>query len=753
MSIEPNLEVLAKAFTYFSPSDYPFLKEYRDLVSATKPYKGLRILHNVHLTMSTLCKIETLFLAGAEVVVTATEDLSRSADALKLLAEANIPFYEPSEINGTFDVVLDCCAGFYHKITPRVGAVELTQTGIVKYEKDGAPPYPVISVDDSMTKNIESFYGTGDGFLRGLEKLASESFVNKKFIVFGFGKVGKGVLHSLIPYTNQITVIEKRVEAISEAFKYGYKGVYYNNLAEIESELKDAFCVVTATGEEDLITKNYNKKLFENVKYLINIGSHDEFGKNFKANDKRVLFGKKPINFCLQEPTRMKYLDPIFYMHNAAIDVLLADSRKTGVYSFPIDKDLSIIHKWSSLHKIDTSLIFDEGYSSFSSNLAQNLLAHIPCYVYWKDKNYVYQGCNHLFAKAAGLEFPNQIVGKTDFDLAWGKTEGELFQKSDREVMSGIYKINFIEPQYQADGTTKTVLASKVPYFDKHGNVEGVLGIFVDITDQKKQEILEKQKIVLDEKVKVLQLMGGAVAHELRTPLAAIKLAAQAVERLLPKLFEAYHLAVDNKLMKPVTNEAHFKIIETVFQNIQEEVNASNVFIDNMLLNIQQLAADPKDMEALSMKKCVEDALQRFPFDEKSRAFTTADVDYDFMFKGMPVLMQHVIFNLLRNGIYYVLEATKDEAGIKIWTAPGKDGWHELHFKDTGTGISQEHMKHVFERFFSKRYHGTGVGLAFCKQVITQFGGTIACESKEGEYTHFIMSFPPVDEKKELIQG
>jgi PAS domain S-box-containing protein len=375
----------------------------------------------------------------------------------------------------------------------------------------------------------------------------------------------------------------------------------------------------------------------------------------------------------------------------------------------------------------------------------------LPVPIYWLDVNSVVLGGNDLFFKAIGAS-PKDL-GKTAYDV-YPKEIAERIIRHNEEVMEKNEILSQEEPiEDITTGQTKYFAAVKAPLHDDEGNVIGLVGTSIDITAKKKQEELEKQKIVLDEKIKVLQLMGGAVAHELRTPLAAIRLAAQSIERILPKLFQAYHAALDNKLIKPITHEVQFRIIETVFKNIQEEVNASNTFIDNMLLNIQNLAADPKDMEILSMKKCVEDSISRFPFDEKAEKFTKVDVEYDFFFRGMPILMQHVIFNLLRNSIYYVLESTKDGAGITIWTQHGEDDWNELHFKDTGTGISEEHMKHVFERFFSKRYHGTGVGLAFCKQVITQFGGTITCDSKEGEYTHFTMRFPPVDEKKELIQG
>jgi signal transduction histidine kinase len=383
-----------------------------------------------------------------------------------------------------------------------------------------------------------------------------------------------------------------------------------------------------------------------------------------------------------------------------------------------------------------------------------SLIRCMPNNVYWVDKNAKALGCNDNVLKLLGVDKLEDVLGKGYEEIAelagWNEAQALSIKNLDLEVIeTGKAKLNIERPaHHDRQGNEHYYLSSRIPLYDDDKNVVGVLGITVDMTDHKK-----RQKFILDEKIKVLQLMGGAIAHELRTPLATINLAAQAVEGILPSLFQAYHLAVDHKLMEPIAQEARFRLLETVFENIKEEVKASNVFINNMLLNIQDLAVEPADMEILSIKQCVEEAMARFPFDERPRKFTQVQLGYDFLFKGMPVLMQHVIFNLLRNGIYYVLESSKEDAGIKIWTEQGEDDWNILHFKDTGTGISIDHMNHVFERFFSKRYHGTGVGLAFCKQVITQFGGTIACDSKLGEYTHFVIRFPTVNEKKEMIQG
>jgi len=101
--------------------------------------------------------------------------------------------------------------------------------------------------------------------------------------------------------------------------------------------------------------------------------------------------------------------------------------------------------------------------------------------------------------------------------------------------------------------------------------------------------------------------------------------------------------------------------------------------------------------------------------------------------------MRHVLFNLLKNALYYIEAANKGEIYIRAEKTPDAN---ILHFKDTGKGMASSMMPYVFERFYSKTQHGTGIGLAFCKSVIESFGGKISCESVEGEHTTFILEFP-----------
>ena len=71
-------------------------------------------------------------------------------------------------------------------------------------------------------------------------------------------------------------------------------------------------------------------------------------------------------------------------------------------------------------------------------------------------------------------------------------------------------------------------------------------------------------------------------------------------------------------------------------------------------------------------------------------------------------------------------------------------------FKDTGTGISGRDLPYIFDRFYSKTRHGTGIGLAFCQMAVELCNGEIKCNSKEGEYTEFVITMPKLKEERKI---
>jgi len=124
-----------------------------------------------------------------------------------------------------------------------------------------------------------------------------------------------------------------------------------------------------------------------------------------------------------------------------------------------------------------------------SQEMLQSVIDNIPQLIFWKDRNSVYLGCNKLFATAAGLAHPEQIIGKIDRDLPWTPEETEWYLLCDRRVMeSNRAELHIAETQVRADGKKTWLDTCKIPLHDGHGKVTGVIGTVEDITDRKQAE-------------------------------------------------------------------------------------------------------------------------------------------------------------------------------------------------------------------------------------------------------------------------
>jgi PAS domain S-box-containing protein len=123
-----------------------------------------------------------------------------------------------------------------------------------------------------------------------------------------------------------------------------------------------------------------------------------------------------------------------------------------------------------------------------SHQIITGIIDAIPVRVFWKDKNLVYLGCNTIFAHDAGFADPKDLIGKDDYQMVW-RDQAELYRGDDRQVIhNGNPKLLIEEPQTTPEGNTITLLTSKVPLRSSTGEISGVLGTYMDISDRKQAE-------------------------------------------------------------------------------------------------------------------------------------------------------------------------------------------------------------------------------------------------------------------------
>lgn len=233
----------------------------------------------------------------------------------------------------------------------------------------------------------------------------------------------------------------------------------------------------------------------------------------------------------------------------------------------------------------------------------------------------------------------------------------------------------------------------------------------------------QSRKALEEEKLDGLGEGLGAVAHEMRTPLASLDANVRGLSRMQQRAGQ------ENPVMRQALGR------------MQYEVRHMNHMIDLFLLSAQAVRQQLDPHESVSMLDTVESALRRYPFTgEAQRQLVALQVRSDFRFGGQSELAIMLLLNLLRNAMQAVQRAGKGRVRIVI------DGCRPVPrvlVIDTGCGIAAHHLPQIFQRFFTYPEHnGAGIGLALCRQVMQAWEAKLQCVSREHAYAIFVLEFP-----------
>jgi len=247
--------------------------------------------------------------------------------------------------------------------------------------------------------------------------------------------------------------------------------------------------------------------------------------------------------------------------------------------------------------------------------------------------------------------------------------------------------------------------------------------------------------IIDTERLRAASAIGASLAHELRTPLASIRALSSGADKLLPTLVDGYLKARDAGIEVESLRPNQVKQLSKLLKTIQNEVGYSNTIIDMLLVNTSDRPLSGIDVQEFSAAECVREAIERYPFNnQRERELIRLQLDDDFVLRAPRLLVVHIMFNLIKNGLNFVQK--RRGAYLEIRTMPGPES-DRIVVHDTGVGMPPQVAQHVFDRFFttSKAGQGAGIGLSFCKMVMDSIGGSITCSSVEDRETTFTLTF------------
>lgn len=357
-------------------------------------------------------------------------------------------------------------------------------------------------------------------------------------------------------------------------------------------------------------------------------------------------------------------------------------------------------------------------------DFAQLLMDSNPQYIFWKDIDSVYLGCNQLYADFFGLQNTNDIVGTTDHDYMIHE-EAEVCISADKEVMDdGNALLNFEEQVQDRNKNLRWFNINKIPLKDKQGNVVGVLGTMEDITEYKRNkkvieeqsEILEYQLKKLTSKNKELEEFNYIVAHDLQEPVRNIsnfgKLIAQKKE-------------YNEEFMSYVLNGA---------ERISSLLDA--------LLSYYVIGNQKRKVEQIDLDKVINESLQQLKSKFNHIDYAVEIVDLPVI-SGVKVELVSLFQNLISNSIKYRDQNRKCQ--ILISNIESDEKHIKICIEDNGIGMEQEQTERaikIFQRLHNnKDIAGTGIGLSICTKIMALHSGSLTIESTVSEGTKVHLTF------------
>ncbi|MCH8542233.1 MAG: response regulator [Alcanivorax sp.] len=250
----------------------------------------------------------------------------------------------------------------------------------------------------------------------------------------------------------------------------------------------------------------------------------------------------------------------------------------------------------------------------------------------------------------------------------------------------------------------------------------------------------QQELTLLEGKRSTLMALAASIAHEMRTPLASIRMRAEAIAEHWPTLMHLYEDALRNgNLPGPAPRARRLAAFRDSLDVIRQEVDHSNLVIDMLLASANAEKFDTATFAIYNVRECVEEALAHFPFPPGLSERISVHVQGDVRFYGSDVLLTFVLYNLMKNASQAIQAAGKGR--IRIGMQQTRTG-AVLTISDTGSGIAPEVLPRIFDDFFTTRAVGTGVGLVFCRRAMFAMGGEIRCRSRHGHYTSFRLRWP-----------
>jgi len=383
----------------------------------------------------------------------------------------------------------------------------------------------------------------------------------------------------------------------------------------------------------------------------------------------------------------------------------------------------------------------------------ENILSNIPEYVFWKDLNSAYVGCNLNFAKLAGANSIESIIGTTDYDLPWSQFTKDVYLKEDKLIIETKRPLPpKAVPLTGTDGKQKVIRISKAPLLDDEGEVVGILGVFHDITELSEAqsallEQIEKTEEAYRSKTEFLSIM----THEIRNPVGNIIMYDGFLRKNVGELKTLFDKISDvsgaSKKEKMISK--YHEIFDKVIDDINVIAHESEKALDYLKclgeihrLQIQGINARYTLIKTENLLKGIIKDTHAYNFNSAEVAISidpsvpkNVEIDYNNIYEALKIIVANALRFSNKGGV------------VKVHISDSQ-GKLKITVRDSGVGIAISQINDLFEgdQNYIKDpeaalYRKPSLRLTLAKMMIEASGGELKIE-RMSKGTRVIVSAP-----------